>query len=314
MRVLSALLLVALQTGPAPVRPHFSMSPELATCADHYYNFEFSLAVACTRDAYRRHPESLEVMVWHSRVLWVSELDRHVDVNQSLLALVLEKEPIRQVVDATVRQEFLTIVNRATTLARSRSSDDTNRYYLGEIYGNETAWNLLLEGRKREAMSGVKRTMQQMEGLVARDPSIAEPYALLGMGNYLLATNPWYMRAIAFFFGASGDKPEALRQLRLASDAEIEDARFLYKSVLIREGRIPEAIDLVNKLLQRYRRNVFFVIELGDMLARVGRVDEARSEYERASRLIAERPELRTRFMPGFIEGKLNGLLSKPRL
>ena len=310
MRVV-ALFLIALQAASAPVRPRFSMPPELTTCADQYYNFEFSSAVACTREAYRRHPESLEVMVWHSRVLWVSELDRHVDVNQSLLALVLEKDPIKQAVDARVRQEFLAVVNRATALASSMSPSDANRYYLGEIYGNETAWYLLLEGRKREALSGVKRTMQQMEGVLARDRSIAEPYALLGMGNYLLATNPWYMRAIAFFFGATGDRNEALRQLRLASDAEVEDARFLYKSVLIREGRLPEAIDLVSQLIQRYRRNVFFVIELGDMLARTGRVAEARSAYERANRLIAESAELKKRFGDGFIERKLNGLPHK---
>jgi len=312
MRVVTALLAAALQTAPASVQSHFKVSPDLTVCADQYYNFEFLSAVTCTREAYRSHPDSLEIMVWHSRVLWVTELDRHVDVNQSLLALVLEKEPIKKAVDAGVRQEFQAVLNRGTTLAKSASATDANRYYLGELYGNETAWNLLLEGRKTEAMMGVKRTMQQMERVLVRDPSVAEPYALLGLGNYLLATNPWYLRALTFFFGATGDKNQALRQLRLASDAEIEDARFLYKSVLIREGRLPEAIDLVSRLLQRYPRNVFFMIEVGDLLARVGRAGDARSRYEQAGRMIAGSAELKKRFGDGFIERKVNDLARAP--
>lgn len=307
MHAAVAILLAALAVQNHG-RPYFPTSAEVRPCADHYYNFEFDAASACAKRAYIDSGRSLEAAYWYSKTLWVAELDRLMDVNQNLLAAVLEKEPVRQRVNPAVRTEFASVLAEGIARAQKTPDDEAARYYLGALYGNQTAWSLLLEGRKLEAVKGVKRTMNQMNAVLAANPRTVEAYALLGMGNYLLATNPWYVRMLTFMLGTSGDKTVAIRQLRLAADSEVEDARFLLKSVLAREGDLTGAADLLGRLLQRYPRNVFFAVERGDLLARLGRPDDARREYQRAEKLIAGSSDLQRRFGPTFIELRLRKL------
>jgi tetratricopeptide (TPR) repeat protein len=299
---LLVLLLVPIDSSSTD-KPVFAPTGVLAACSDLYYNFEFEQALACARKADAGSARTSETAYWHSKVLWVYQLDTLLGVNDNLIAMVLEKEPTRKPISPLIRTEFLDTVNAGLALARGTTQRD--RYFAGALLGNKTAWDLLLEGRKVAALNGVKQTMATMRSLLLDYPQTVDAFALLGMGNYLMGTNPWYIKMVSFVMGVSGDRDEGVLELKTAADAGVEDALFLYKGVLVREGRIGEAIDLLKKLLAQYPRNVFYVIESADLLARVGRVSEARARYVAAKQLIDLSPELTRRFGPMYLDQRL---------
>lgn len=299
-----ALWLVGVLVLEAPPVPRSDVPPALQHCADLYYNFELESAAACTRKAWRESPSSMEAAYWHSKTLWVLQLDRQIDVNQDLMSLVLDKEPTKKRIDAALKEEFLTVIKSGLDAASGGTSAE-HRYYYGAIRGNETAWDLLLEGSKLSALRGIKQTMTAMNEALRLNPSNHEPYALLGMGNYLLGTNPWYLRMFAYLYGANGDRVLGVEQLQKASNAGSQDAAFLYKGVLVREGRLKEGISALSALLVRYPRNVFFMLERADLLARTGDKTAAIQQYGMAATLISRTPSLQKRFGPGFIDKKL---------
>ncbi len=297
------ILLILSRSAFASVLP----SVDLDQCIDEYYNFEFAEAATCFNRAYLNNGTDLRTIYWYTKSIWVNEVDKNLNLNSDMVGFILDKEPERRTADPALRSKFVQATSRGLSLGKIATTVE-DKYYVGGILGNRTAWDMLIEGNKVAALTGVKQTMKQMQECLKVDPHYADTYSLLGMGNYLLGTNPWYLKFITFVLGASGDKSLGIQQLKQGVDAKSEDARFLYKGVLVRERRYAEATVLLEDLLKAFPRNIYYAIEIGDLYIKISKQDRARYWYRMALSMVARNQSLDSRVPAAEIRKRLQSI------
>lgn len=97
------------------------------------------------------------------------------------------------------------------------------------------------------------------------------------------AGHPAYLLLTARIAAAEKDMPRAEKSLRqiLDKDAAREDAARLYASILAAQGRLTDAQSAIEKSLEKVPTSVLLRLELGDLLERQAKFQEARTQYER---------------------------------
>ena len=108
----------------------------------------------------------------------------------------------------------------------------------------------------------------------------------------MVGTNPWYIRMFNFLLGLEGDKAQGMQELSRAAEAGNVDAQFLYKGVLIREQRLPEALSVLEELHGRYPRNISFHLQMAQINAKLGNTDEAEVIFDDILERIATDPSV----------------------
>lgn len=273
----------------------FSAGPALASAesaweagVDHFYNFEFDKALERFRESVRSSEPSdrrLEYQYWLSEALWVRMLDQQIDVNQDFMAAVLEKNVTHSgQVSKELKLDFSTVTNSGIEWCEQRlrtSPQDLGlSYYLAAFRSNLGAYELLVEGRRFAALSQIKRAMLDFRRVLEHDRTRVQALTLLGLGHYMVGTNPWYIRMFNPILGLEGNKGLGLEELEEASKKGNVDAKFILKSVLIREERHSEALVLLRDLSTSYPRNISFRLQLAKILSRSGQKDQARRIFQ----------------------------------
>lgn len=270
---------------------------------ERFYSFDFAQSLVYFRDAVREsssRDQKLEYQYWLAKALWIRILDQQTDINNDFVTATIDRVNISSKgVDENLRKEFLSVTaTGADTCQRAlkASPDDLNAlYFLAGFRSNEAAYELIVERRQFAALSSVKRCMQMFRQVLARDPSRSQMLSLLGLTHYMVGSNPWYIRALAPIFGLEGTRAEGVEELERAGRTGNVDAKFVLKSVLVHEGRLTEALPLVEELSRLYPKNAAFLLQKGQILAKLGRKAEAQSAFREASRRIenGEVPDVR---------------------
>lgn len=125
---------------------------------------------------------------------------------------------------------------------------------------------------------------------VARDPALAQQLRIQTLPSIRVVDQGQLVHQL------DGPQPEAaLRQL--AEQLAMSPADLLQEDLaeLIAGGRLPEALQLLRRSLEEEPQNAGFQVELADLLARMGDLDEARTLLARipADTPNRERPEAR---------------------
>ena len=117
--------------------------------------------------------------------------------------------------------------------------------------------------------------MRTFSNVLAQNSHQPQALTILGLGHFMIGTNPWYVRIFNPILGLEGTESQGVEELQRAAEFGNTDAKFLLKSVLIREGRFPEALALLQALFASYSRNISFQMQTAQLLARLGRKTEA---------------------------------------
>ncbi len=254
---------------------------------ERFYSFDFVGSPRYFREAVREgksRDQKLEYQYWLAKALWIRILDQQTDINNDFITAAIERVNISaKLVDDSLRNEFLTVTKTGVDTcqhALKQSPDDLNAlYFLAAFRSNEAAYRLIVEQRQFAALSSIKACIQMFRQVLAKDPSRLQMLSLLGLTHYMIGSNPWYVRAMSPLFGLEGTRAEGIAELERASRAGSVDATFVLKSALVKEGRLNDALPLLEELSALYPMNLAFVLQKGQILATLGQTEKARAAF-----------------------------------
>jgi tetratricopeptide (TPR) repeat protein len=157
-----------------------------------------------------------------------------------------------------------------------------------------------LRGENRNAARSGVRAREHFLRARALDPELADADLGLGLYNYYVDTLGAIARVLRFFMGIpGGSKQEGIQQLEHAiADGVLtsEVARFYLAQNLHRyDKRYEQALAVISPLVEKYPSNALFQLARGDLLAKLGRKQQAFACYRAAESLAIRDPECRER-------------------
>jgi tetratricopeptide (TPR) repeat protein len=190
-------------------------------------------------------------------------------------------------------------VSRLTEVQLKQYETPEMQFYAGMGYAMAARLYGLRGENRNTARAGVRAREHFLRAL-SLDPDLADADLGLGLYNYYVDTLSAMAKVLRFFMGIpGGSKQEGLRQLQraiadgvLTSDA----ARFYLAHNLHKyDQRYEQALAVISPLVEKYPSNALFQLARGDLLAKLGRKEQALACYRAAESLAIRDPECRER-------------------
>ncbi len=246
------------------------------------YNLDNQEALDHARRAVQMDPNSARVQRGLASVIWIDLLFQRgamtVDhflgsINTSQLAIA---KP-----DPALAAEFKGALTRSIALAEPRLRQHPNdidaMFDVGAGYGVLASYQASVEGGVTAAFRSARRAFDLQNEVLKRDPRRAPAGVIVGTYRYLVASQPVYVRWIAYLAGFGGDKELAISLLEAASHDPLSriEAKVGLLLIYSREGRHREAMRIAHELSIELPRNRLFVLEEGSAAIRAGLAGDA---------------------------------------
>lgn len=190
---------------------------------------------------------------------------------------------------AAADRRYLELAAKVTSLAEKqlkRQETAEMHFYAGT--GDALSARLYgLRGENRATAHFGVRAREHFLRAIALDPNLADADFGLGLYNYYVDTLSGIARVLRFFMGIpGGNKQEGIRQLRRAMDEGVlvsAEARF-YLAINLHnyDQRYEPALEAITPLVEKYPSNPLFQLARGDLLAKLGRKEQAAESYRAA--------------------------------
>jgi tetratricopeptide (TPR) repeat protein len=149
------------------------------------------------------------------------------------------------------------------------------------------------------ARAGVRARGYFMRALKL-DPSLGDACLGLGLYNYYVDTLSSMARVMRFMMGIpGGNKEEGIQLLhRAVEEGQLSPAEaqfYLAINLHNYEHRYEEALQSITPLAEKYPENPLFAMARGDLLAKLGRTEQARKSYVAAGEGKLDDPECQRR-------------------
>jgi tetratricopeptide (TPR) repeat protein len=157
-----------------------------------------------------------------------------------------------------------------------------------------------LRWENRNAARAGVRAREHFLRALSLDPELADADLGLGLYNYYVDTLSTIARVLRFFMGIpGGSKQDGIRQLQTAVAEGVltsDVARFYLALNLHRyDQRYEQALAVIAPLAEKYPSNPLFQLACGDLLAKLGRKEQALAYYRAAQAIDVRDPECRER-------------------
>jgi len=157
-----------------------------------------------------------------------------------------------------------------------------------------------LRGENRNTARAGVRGREHFLRVASLDPGLADADFGLGLYNYYVDTLSAAARILRFFMGIpGGSKQEGIRQLRHAIAEGVlvpAEARFyLALNLHNYDQQYERALEVITPLVEKYPSNPLLQLARGDLLAKLGRKEQAAECYRAASSQPLKDPECRAR-------------------
>jgi tetratricopeptide (TPR) repeat protein len=267
--------------------------PAIRKGFDHFYNLEYSQAIAEFRKAVEAAP---------------SDPHRHNHLAQAALfqmmfrAGALETEMVtggnpflrRPKMEPTAEEQklFSASVGEALRLTAERlgknARDADAMYARGVALGFRGTYNFLVRRAWMDALRDITDARKLHNRVAELEPNNVDALMLQGVHDYIVGSLPWYYRTLGFLVGFRGDRERGIRTVRLVAEKghwNRVDAKILLGVVARRERRPQDAVPIILELLEQYPRNFLLLFELSQMYADLGRKEDALRALDRVEEL-----------------------------
>lgn len=258
------------------------------------YNLDFDAARAKFTELQERAPQHPAGDLLMASLTWIEQLNRSRRLQINLYRSAgfyagakpgkdTSSDAIPAEVDKTFRQYIGQALTKAQALAKANPKDAEAYYFLGAVYGMLAGYEASAARKFFSAMSDGKKSVKQLKQALKLEPELYDAYMAIGLFDYVIGSLPWIYRTFAFFGGFSGDKKEGIEQLKLVVEKgqyNRDDATLLLIGVYQQEGRLEDALALMQGLSDRYPHNNLLKQETASILANMGRFDESAAIYD----------------------------------
>ena len=157
-----------------------------------------------------------------------------------------------------------------------------------------------LRGENRNTAHAGVRAREHFLRARTLDPELADADLGLGLYNYYVDTLSTSARVLRFFMGLpGGSKQEGIRQLQqvIADGVLTSDVARFYLAINLHryDQRYEQALAVISPLVEKYPSNPLFQLARGDLLAKLGREEQALACYRAAGTLAIRDPACRER-------------------
>ena len=195
-------------------------------------------------------------------------------------------------------RHYLDLAARATSLAEAQIRQHETaemQFYAG--MGEALAARLYgLRGEGRNTARTGVRAREHLLRALALDPDFADADFGLGLYNYYVDTLSAALKVLRFFMGIpGGSKEDGIRRLQHAIDEGVltpPEARF-YLAINLHayDKEYERALKIIAPLVEKYPSNPIFQLAYGDLLAKLGRKEQAVEHYRAAAAAAMSDPE-----------------------
>ncbi|HEY3939970.1 MAG TPA: tRNA epoxyqueuosine(34) reductase QueG [Bryobacteraceae bacterium] len=286
------LALLTLGLGAAvPVSPGY----------DHFYNNEFDQALTYFEQQVTLHPADPQMYNHIAQTILYREMLRDGALESQL---VTGNNPFlrrpKMEIDPRDKQRFAECLDRSTQLSEATLQTDPHNIEalsaLAVAHGLRSNYGFVVEKSWMESLREATAARKADEQILALDPHDIDAHLILGLNQYVVASLPFYMRALGFLGGFHGDREGGIRQLELVASQGSRnryDAEVLLAVIYRREHAAQKAIPLLEDLATRFPRNYIFRFEQVQMYSDMG-------DKQSALRVLAEIERLRCAKSPGY--------------
>ena len=244
----------------------------------HFYNNEFDEAIAYYEQQVKAHPSDPDEYNHVAQSILYREMLRDGALESQL---VTGNNPFlrrpKMEITADDKRRFADCVAQAVQLSQAaldkNPRDIAALYPLGVSHALRANYLFLVEKSWLDALREAAAARRANEKILEIDPNSVDAHLILGLDKYIVASLPFYMRAVGSFSGFHGDKEGGIRDLELVSKKGIRnryDAQILLAALYRREHCPEKAIPLVRELAEKFPRNYLFRFEEVQMFSDSG--------------------------------------------
>jgi tetratricopeptide (TPR) repeat protein len=262
--VLSGRLLAA----DAPVSPGY----------DHFYNNEFDQALEVFENDLKAHPEDPQMFNHVAQGILYREMLRSGALESQLVSgnNPFLRRPKMEISEQN-KQRFAYCFGKAIEISNARLNRNANDLdalaALSVAHGLRSNYLFLVEKSWVEALREATAARKANERIRELDPKDVDAKLVYGLNEYVVASLPFYMRALGFLGGFHGDRTDGIQQLELVAkqgQRNRYDAQVLLAAIYRRERDPSKAIPLLKELAARFPRNHLFRLEEVQMYSDAG--------------------------------------------
>ena len=253
---------------------------------EHYYSLEYDKAISDFQKAVEANPDDARGYNHLLEALLFRELYKHDALDTSLYTQDGFLNSKQIVLDAAVKQRIKDLGDKALAISekrlKSNPQDVQGLYSRGVTRGLRSTYLGLVEKAWFSALRNALGSRSDHEAVLTLKPDFTDAKTVVGIHNYIVAVLPLRTKILASIIGVTGDKKKGLEYLAEAGKAGGEssvDARVALALFLRREQRYPEAVKVVQSLVQEHPRNFLFALEQANLAKDGGKGPAAIAAY-----------------------------------
>jgi len=275
-----------------PVRASsLSVPPETPAILENIYSFDIEAAIASAQRLQQQQPGhplgyllEAEALWWR---IWCTSAEFKYGMSDA-------RRRLKQSSD----QRYLDLSAKALSLAEAqlKQNESAEMHFYAGMAEASLARLYGLRGENRNAARSGVRGREHLLRAKALDSGLADADTGLGLYNYYVDTLSAIARILRFFMGIpGGSKQEGVHLLEHAMTKGTltpQVARFYLALNLHRyDQQYEQALGVIGPLVEQYPGNPLFQLARGDLLAKLGRKQQALDCYRIASNLRIQDPE-----------------------
>ena len=263
--------------------PYSGSEPPLSPGFEAFYNNDYDRALAFFEKQVKAHPDDPDQHNHLAQTILYRELFRNGSLESQLVTgnnAFLRRPKVE--ISARDRQTFTDSIETSLSLSEARLGKNEREvkawYQSGVAHGLRSTYFFLVEKAWTEALREAAAARKAQERVLKLDPGSVDARLTLGVYQYVVASLPFYMRAVGFLNGFHGDRAGGLQQLESVARDGVSnryDAKIVLAVLYRREHQPGKAIPLLQELAQRFPGNYLFLFEQVQMYSDLGDKESA---------------------------------------
>ncbi|MFL6416970.1 MAG: tetratricopeptide repeat protein [Bryobacteraceae bacterium] len=273
LAAIAQLILVSFFAGRS-----FAEDPSPSPGYEAFYNNDYDGALAFFEIQVEAHPEDPAEWNHVAQAILYRELFRNGSLESQLVTggnAFLRRSKVE--ISAGNRQRFAASISKALMLCNDRlqknDRDVKALYQSGAAHALRSTYSFLVEKAWMDALREAAAARRAQARVIELDPGLLDAHLTLGVYQYIVASLPFYLRAVGFLNGFHGDRVGGLREIESVARNGTSgryDAKILLAILYRREHQPQKALPLLQELAQRFPGNYLFLFEQVQMYSDLG--------------------------------------------